>query len=166
MNLSDEQRQQVAGWLHQGLQLPEIQKRLETELGLRLTYMEVKLLVSDLQVLPKDVDPPKAVGPLPFPPPPSAPSAAPRKENRMAPEPPPAPGAGGAGVHVNVDQIAKPGAVLSGAVTFGNGQSALWYLDQAGRIGVAPRDKTYRPSAAEMQEFQLALEQELARLGY
>ncbi|HNQ89250.1 MAG TPA: hypothetical protein PKM73_11590 [Verrucomicrobiota bacterium] len=163
MNLSEEQRQQVANWLREGLQLPEIQKRLETELGLRLTYMEVKLLVSDLQVLPKDLEPPKPVGPLT---PPPGPPPPPRKENRVSPEPQPAPGSGGAGVQVSVDQIAKPGAVLSGAVTFGNGQSALWYLDQAGRIGVAPRDKTYRPSAAEMQEFQLALEQELAKLGY
>src|SRR6185369_15648484 len=60
MNLDEAQRKKVAEWIAQGLQLSEIQNRLGSELGLRLTYMEVRLLVDDLKLTPKDVERPKA----------------------------------------------------------------------------------------------------------
>ena len=72
----------------------------------------------------------------------------------------------GGKVSVGVDQIARPGAIVSGKVTFSDGQTADWYLDQAGRLGVVPKQQGYKPSAADVQEFQLALQQEVAKLGY
>ena len=69
-------------------------------------------------------------------------------------------------VSVGVDQIARPGAIVSGKVTFSDGQKAEWYLDQTGRLGVVPAKQGYKPSAADVQEFQIALQQELAKLGY
>ena len=74
--------------------------------------------------------------------------------------------AAGAKVAVIVDQITKPGAIISGKVTFTDGQLAEWYLDQTGRLGVVPKQTGYKPSAADVQEFQLALQQEVAKLGY
>ncbi len=65
-----------------------------------------------------------------------------------------------------VDQITRPGAIVSGKVTFSDGQQAEWYLDQAGRLGVVPKQQGYKPSAADVQDFQLALQQEMAKLGY
>src|ERR1044071_5253246 len=59
MNLDDVQRKTVSGWITEGLKLSEIQNRLASELGLRLTYMDVRLLVDDLKLTPKDVEPPK-----------------------------------------------------------------------------------------------------------
>jgi hypothetical protein len=56
--------------------------------------------------------------------------------------------------------------VVSGKVTFSDGQIAEWYLDQTGRLGVVPKQTGYKPSAADVQEFQLALQQEVAKLGY
>jgi hypothetical protein len=67
---------------------------------------------------------------------------------------------------VSVDQLARPGAVVSGKVTFSDGKSADWYLDQMGRLGVVPRDKGYKPSAADVQAFQMQLQNELAKLGF
>jgi hypothetical protein len=67
---------------------------------------------------------------------------------------------------VSVDQIAKPGAIVSGKVTFSDGQKADWYLDQTGRLGVVPSQQGYKPSAADVQEFQTSLQAELARLGF
>ncbi len=67
---------------------------------------------------------------------------------------------------MSVDQIAKPGAVVSGKVTFSDGQTADWYLDQTGRLGVVPKTAGYKPSPADVQDFQLALQQEVAKLGY
>ena len=65
MNLTDIQKQKVAEWIQAGLKLSEIQGRIDTELGVRLTYMEVKLLLADLELKPKDQDPPKSLTPLP-----------------------------------------------------------------------------------------------------
>src|SRR5438445_7873616 len=59
MKLDDAQRKKVTEWIAQGLKLSEIQSRLGSELDLRLTYMDVRLLVDDLKLTPKDIEPPK-----------------------------------------------------------------------------------------------------------
>ena len=146
MNLDDTQRLKVAAWINEGLKLAEIQKRLESDLGLRLTYLEVRFLVDDLKLKPKDPPPP--------------PKAAPKPEDALAP-PASAPGK----VSVTVDQLARPGALVSGKVKFSDGKTAEWILDQAGRLGLVPSDKGYKPPAADVQEFQVALQQELQKLG-
>jgi hypothetical protein len=64
-----------------------------------------------------------------------------------------------------VDQITRPGAVVSGKVTFSDGNRAEWYLDQSGRLGLAPELAGYRPPAADVQQFQVALEAELSKMG-
>ena len=65
-----------------------------------------------------------------------------------------------------MDQITRPGSLVSGKVTFSDGQVADWYLDQTGRLGVVPKQAGYKPSAADVQQFQIALEREVAKLGY
>ena len=42
---------------------------------------------------------------------------------------------------------------------------AAWHLDQAGRLGLAPKQPGYRPSAADLQQFQAALEQQQSTLA-
>jgi len=159
MNLTEEQRQRVTAWILQGAKLSEIQTRLQTEFGLKLTYMEVRFLVDDLKLTPKDPEPPKNAAP-------AAETVKPAEEKKKA-EPPPksAPGAPG-GVSVVVDQLARPGAIVSGKVTFSDGQQADWYLDQSGRLGVVPTLQGYKPSAADVQQFQTALQSELVRMGF
>src|ERR1051326_4345406 len=61
MNLDDAQKRAVTDWIAGGLKLSEIQKRAADELGLHLTYMEVRLLVDDLKLTPKDVERAKPV---------------------------------------------------------------------------------------------------------
>jgi hypothetical protein len=159
-NLTEEQKAQVRKWLDEGLQLAEIQSRLESEFGLRTTYMEVKLLVSDLQVLPKDPEPLDRQDKKPA-------QAAPGKgaqDGKNATEQQDKPARGR--LSVTMDQIAKPGAVVSGSVTFSDGKRANWYVDEYGRLGIAPAERGYRPTEADMREFQIALEQELARQGF
>ena len=78
----------------------------------------------------------------------------------------PLPTAGGGKVTVTVDQITRPGSIVSGKVTFSDGQVADWYLDQMGRLGVVPKQQGYKPSAADVQDFQIVLQQEVAKLGY
>ena len=64
MTLDDTQRKKVAGWVQDGLKLSEIQNRITSELGLRLTYMEVRFLVDDLKLVPKDIEPKRPAAPL------------------------------------------------------------------------------------------------------
>lgn len=158
MNLDENQRQRVTAWILQGAKLSEIQSRLAEELGLRLTYMEVRLLVDDLKLTPKDPEPPKNAE-LP---PAALPKATAPKEASPTAEPPPAAGK----VLVSVDQLTRPGAIVSGKVTFSDGQTADWYLDQTGRLGVVPKQQGYKPSAPDVQHFQMALEKEISRMGF
>jgi hypothetical protein len=165
MNLNEAQRQRVAAWVAAGLKLSEVQSRLASELDARLTYMEVRLLVDDLKLTPKDPELPKAPEPavpsLPAPSPGGTPGAA---GNVGAPDlagsPP------GGGVSVVVDELARPGAIVSGKVTFSDGNQADWNLDQTGRLGVVPKQQGYKPSATDVQQFQTALEREMAKLGF
>lgn len=157
MNLDDARRTKVAEWIKQGLKLSDIQSRLASELGVRLTYMEVRFLVDDLKLTPKDVEPAKPVESVLAEPAGRPPAGAP------SPKAPPAsrPGA----VSVSVDQIARPGAVVSGKVTFSDGNTAAWQFNEMGQLALAPQQPGYRPPASDLQEFKMALEAELSKLG-
>jgi hypothetical protein len=160
MTLDDTQRKKVAGWIAEGMKLSEIQNRLASELDVRMTYMDVRLLVDDLKLTPKDIEPPKPIAPVA--PAPAAPQPSPaglKLDNAPAPE------SSVSSVSVSVDQLARPGAVVSGKVTFGDGKKADWYIDQTGRLGLAPQEAGYRPPAADVQQFQILLEAELSKLG-
>lgn len=169
MNLNDAQKQQVAQWVVDGLKLAEIQTRISSEFGLSLTYMDVRFLVDDLKLTPKDAPPPEqsvlAGGASPN-------SAVPPAKNpsTLAREPTMAGGAAsaapGGNVNVTVDGLTRPGTLVSGSVKFSDGQTAGWYLDQMGRLGLTPKQQGYRPSAADLQTFQQALETELSKLGF
>ena len=158
MNLDEAQRQRITAWVLQGAKLSEIQNRLAEEFKIKLTYMEARFLVDDLKLKLKDPDPPKVVEPQVAPK--AAAPAATLPGDKASPPP------GGGKVSVTVDQITKPGAIVSGKVTFSDGQIAEWYLDQTGRLGVVPKNQGYKPSPVDVQEFQLALQQEVAKLGY
>jgi hypothetical protein len=167
MTLDETQRKKVAGWIAEGLKLSEIQNRLASELGVRMTYMDVRLLVDDLKLTPKDAEPPKPVVPVIAPPIADAqgrggrtPAAAPMAENAAAPS-----GVAG-GVSVSVDQLTRPGAVVSGKVTFSDGKGADWYIDQTGRLGLVPQQAGYRPPPTDLQQFQAELEAQLSKMGF
>jgi hypothetical protein len=165
MNLDVQQKQQVVKWLDEGLKLAEVQKRLEADFNVRLTYMELKFLVSDLNAQPKDPEPEKPVAP------PAAgepPAGQPMGEDMADDLPlddetnPPTTG----GVQVAVDQLARPGAMISGKVTFANGKSCEWMLDQMGRLGLVPAADGFKPGPEDLRNFQVALQVELQKLGF
>ncbi len=160
MNLDETQKQEVAKWINEGLKLSEIQSKLATEYGLRVTYMEVRLLVDDLKLTPKNevrrIEPILTSAPVP-------PAATPVTATPGTAEKPAAkPGK----VSVAVDSVARAGAVVSGRVTFSDGNSAEWYLDQMGRLGLAPGLQGYRPSQEDLEAFQTELHKELSKMGF
>jgi len=67
---------------------------------------------------------------------------------------------------MSVDQIARPGAVVSGIVTFSDGNKATWYFDQVGQFGLVPQQTGYRPSAPDLQQFETILQGEMSKLGF
>ena len=167
MNLDEAQRSKVAEWIAQGLKLSDIQNRLAADLGVTMTYMEVRFLVDDLKLVPKDPEPPKPVdSPLTAPAakPPAGATPPTGRPGPAAPQPA-APGGGPGRVTVSVDQVARPGTVVSGRVTFSDGISAIWQFDEMGQLRLAPEQPGYRPPAADLQQFQMALEAELSKLG-
>jgi len=166
MNLDEGQRKKVSEWIAEGLKLSDIQNRLASELGLRLTYMDVRLLVDDLKLTPKDVEPAKPAdsvlqsaaaakppgGKAPLNTPPAAPPPA-----QPCPRPP---------ASLRERRHPRPaGRLASGKVTFSDGQTAEWYFDQTGRLGLVPPSPGYRPSQEDVQDFQQALDRELSKLG-
>lgn len=166
MNLDENQKKQVARWLDEGLKLADVQKGLAQQFGLRLTYMEVKLLVAELDLKPKDPEPDQSATPALD----SArgtPPAGPADVDDLDAFPEDEAQAGGpGGVKVTVDQIARPGAMISGKATFANGKTCEWILDQLGRLGLVPAADGYKPSQIELQEFQFALEDVLRKSGF
>src|SRR6516165_2363585 len=98
MNLTDEQRQRVTAWILQGAKLSEVQNRLVSEFGIKLTYMEARFLVDDLKLTPKDPEPPKVAAP------PAAASAADPSKLSVEKNPAPPETLPASDVSVSVDQ--------------------------------------------------------------
>ena len=162
MNQLDEsQKTTVKKWIDEGMRLSEIQSRLESEFGLKLTYMETRFLLDDLKMAPQDVEPPADLPQQPE----AAPAGQEEPPSSLSPEEP-TPAGGASKVNVSVDQLARPGAMISGKVTFSDGKQAEWYLHQMGRLGVAPQEEGYKPSQTDLMDFQTELQSTLAKMGY
>ena len=161
MTLTDEQKATVSGWIEAGAGLPEVQKRLREEFQISLTYLDTRFLVDDLRITIKDPEPdPEPVAETEDLPPPL-----PVEGEDATALPPPLPGAGGR-VQVTIDQLMKPGTMVSGKVTFSDGEKAEWYLDQAGRLGLNPDKIGYRPAETDVLAFQVELQRLARSQGY
>ena len=75
---------------------------------------------------------------------------------------------GGGNVTVSVDQVTLlPGALASGTVTFSDGVTDKWVVDQYGRPGFTEVSKPgYRPSPGDAQAFMQELSVALQRRGF
>ena len=124
--------------------MSDLQRRLKEEFAISLTYMETRMLVLDLGIELRET--PKPEEPKPAEPSPEA--------------------ASGDGVTVTMDHLALPGALVSGKVVFSDGQGGVWLLDQTGRLGFDPDTAGYRPSRADMEEFQRQLNTLLQKAGF
>lgn len=194
MTLSPEQRAAVSQWVATGDSLAAIQRKLTEELKLSMTYMEVRFLVDDLGLELKSPPPAKPATPPPAATPAEPPAKKglfgklkdavtggsadaaeadlPAEEELLDEDLPadlpteePAQ-AGLANVKVEVDRLTRPGTLVSGAVTFSDGVSAKWAMDQYGRLMLDAADKTYKPAPADIQAFQTELGAQLQRMGY
>lgn len=137
---NEERKPIVAQLLKQGRSLSEIQDHLRNEKGDSITYMELRLLLSEM---------------------PDA--KLPEKELPKPPVLPPEPKAEEAGgkLSISMDQIPAPGAMVSGYARFASGAKAHWFLDEAGRLGLDPELGSGKPTQKDMQEFAVELKRML-----
>ncbi|MBL6827592.1 MAG: hypothetical protein ISQ76_03930, partial [Opitutales bacterium] len=47
---SDDQKRQIASWVNEGMGLSDIQKKINDDFGIVMTYMDVRFLVDDLNL--------------------------------------------------------------------------------------------------------------------
>ena len=164
MELTESQRAAVREWIAAGAGLSEVQKRLQEEFGIRMTFMDVRLMVLDIGATLQDKPEPKPAKPAP------AEAGADPAAGFGGDDEPPADALedaplGGA-VSVDMDRVVQPGMLVSGSATFSDGQTARWGIDQMGRIAFQPAQEGYRPSDDDLREFQMQLRALLERQGY
>ena len=195
MNLTPEQKSAVVSWVAAGDNLSAVQQKLTEQFKLSLTYRDVRFLVDDLDLTLKDAAPKvdandltKASAAKP------AERVAEKLAEKkgffdkakeklgLAKEEVPAedldeddialadelPAAGASKVAVSVDKATLiPGAVASGSVTFSDGVTGQWIVDQYGRPGFTKISQPgYRPSPADAQGFMQELSRALQQRGY
>lgn len=189
MALTPEQKSTVSSWIAAGDNLSTVQKKLREQFQLSLTYMDVRFLVDDLNLTLKDPAPKadtsdvtKAKAPAPAPAEKKglldkakeklglgkAPAdASGTDQEDEAPEEdalPPAPG----NVVVELDALTlSPGAIASGTVTFSDGVTGKWVVDQYGRPGFTSISQPgYRPTPEDGQAFMQELDAALRQKGF
>jgi hypothetical protein len=197
MPLTPEQQQAVSAWVAAGDNLSAIQRKLSEQFKISMTYRDVRFLVDDLNLSLKDAAPKVDTSDLTKTAPAGtaaptsrnapadkksfldkakeklglgkeAPDAAAGPEDEFADEELEDLPAGGSNVSVTIDNVTLiPGAVASGGVTFANGVTGKWIVDQYGRPGLTEVSQPgFRPSAAESQAFMQELSRALQQKGY
>ena len=148
--LTEDQVATIKEWAAEGDQLADIQKRMEEELEMRLTYMDTRFLILDLNIELKNIEEAVVEKDEDETTPPDE-----LTEDDLEILPPPVQGGK---VRVSVDEIARPGSMVNGRVTFPDGQSGAWYVDDMGRLGIDPDTAGYRPSEPDLMAFQQELQ--------
>ncbi len=189
MNLDKNQSACVKSWVADGASVADVQRRLKSEFGISMTYMDVRFLIDDLgaEIVSKE-QPSEA----------DAPSEIPQESaGGMQPDPAesygdnsgygepdyadaadtePAAEEGGYGspaqpenpaqaanIQVSVSPIQRPDCIVSGDVVFSDGTKAEWRIDRMGQLGLIPEaGKT--PPQSDMYPFQLKLQELLSKM--
>jgi len=182
MSLTPEQKQAVSGWVASGDNLSTVQKKLLEHFKVSMTYMDVRFLVDDLNLALKDPAPKVDASDLSktaakaasgSPAGPGAEAAVQDPADGVEADLPSEaleddlPSAGGA-VTVEVDAVTlMPGAMASGTVTFSDGVTGKWIVDNYGRPGFTDISVPgYRPSPADGQAFMQELSAALQKKGF
>jgi len=136
--------QLIADKLAEGLSLSDIQKELSKTLNLDMTYLDLRLLVADLEVDWKKIDP--------------QPEVIEEPEEDVEEEVI-------EGCKVTVSKLVRPGMHMSGDVVFPSGIKAEWYLTQVGQLGLNPQNEDDKPTPEDIKEFQMELQKILGSMG-
>ncbi|MEI7911432.1 MAG: hypothetical protein WCK77_17505 [Verrucomicrobiota bacterium] len=139
--LTTEQKAALVQWASEGATMSDLQRRLKEDFAIGITYMDTRMLVLDLGLVLIE--------------------AAKPVEIKVEAAPLVATGE----VSVTMDHLALPGALVSGRVTFSDGETGVWMLDQSGRPGLDPDTAGYRPSQEDIMAFQQQLRSLIQQSG-
>ncbi|MGJ8673095.1 hypothetical protein [Rubritalea sp.] len=128
--LSNEQKEQIAAWAAEGAQLPDLQKKIQEDLDIQVTYMDTRFMVLDLgiELVKEEVK-----------------AEEPAAEDVKVPT---------GAVEATVDEIVRAGALKSGSVSFSDGEKALWMIDEMGRLSLDADTAGYQPDEEDLIKFQ------------
>jgi len=197
MKLTPEQSAAVSSWIAAGDNLSTVQRKLREQFSLSFTFMDVRFLVDDLNLQLKDPAPKANADDVSKPLPPSGAAAPQRKadagkstavpedgapdlgdeNDASTPADEAVPGdalledeipAGASNITVEVDKVTlHPGALASGTVTFSDGVTGKWIVDNYGRPGFTEVSQPgYRPKPADAQAFMEQLSLQLQKRGF
>lgn len=157
---SQEQKTALAQWVSDGVSLSEIQKRINAEFGLSMTYMDVRFLLDDLDLRFKEKPP--------APPEPATDATTTDTgATDLDADDDAADATEAAGkVSISIDPVQRPGIALGGSVTFSDGKTGQWQMDAYGQLGFIPPYEGYQPTSQDVQEFQVLLRREISKGGY
>lgn len=151
-DLSKEQIETIKGWVAEGAQMADVQKRLIDDFGFKVTYMDTRFLSLDLELefhVDEEPEPePEVQAPV------GEEGSVEETPAAAIPVAPELDGAPGANVTATLDQVARPGAMVSGTVTFSDGMNGVWMIDEQGRPSVDPDQAGYEPTEADLMGFQ------------
>lgn len=125
--------------------MSDLQRRLKEEFGVSITYMDTRFLILDLGITLKEEA--------------KVEEKKPEDEIKAAPVPT-------GKVTTVIDQLTLPGSLISGQVTFSDGEKGVWMVDQSGRPGLDPDTPGYHPTKEDIAEFQVQLRELLRKQGY
>jgi hypothetical protein len=127
----------IAKLLDEGHSLSDIQTILNKEHGEKMTFMDLRIMASEIESIDwtKDEEPD------------DEPDKDEKESDTQDNE--------GKTV-VEISKLQRPGVALSGSVKFASGASADWVLDQMGRLGFEKTDG--EPTKEDLKEFQEELQ--------
>ena len=175
MKLTGDQITAIKSWIESGDDLGKIQNQINESFDINLTYLETRFLLSDLKIELNEDEEEEEEEPVDETPDEiqdldnvtenneepeqqETPSGDPEKEETEE-------GAQPTNINVSVDSITQPQCVISGKVTFSDGQLASWWFDQMGQLGLNPDKEGYTPSREDVAVFQVELRKVLAEQG-
>ncbi len=139
--LTPEQKDALKQWASEGATMSDLQRRLKDDFNFSVTYMDTRFLILDLGI--ELIEEAKAE---------------PKKEEKPTLIPT-------GTVTTTMDSLTLPGALVSGKVTFSDGETGIWMLDQTGRPGLDPDTPGYRPSQEDILTFQTQLRDLIQKSG-
>lgn len=141
--LSPEQIDALRQCAAAGGTMSDLQKLLKESHGISITYMDTRFLILDLgiELIEESHDEPV-------------------KTELDKPAPVPT-----GTVSVTMDSLTLPGSMVSGKVTFSDGETGVWMIDQTGRPGLDPDTPGYRPTQEDIMEFQIQLRALIEKTG-
>ncbi len=147
---TEERNQLIVEKLNEGLSLSEIQNLLEEQHSTRMTYMDLRVLASELENVDWSQQSTVSFKEQPI------------KNDELLDRADEPEAGGSAGAKISISKLARPGAAMSGRVEFSSGSKAEWILGNDGRLALQPEPGAAKPSEQDIQEFQ----EELQKMVY